>query len=268
MQTRTTSTITAIIMTIIINNPKNSATTGVFYGVGVGPGDPELITRKAARILSEADWIFFPSGARSKTSLALQIVEPLELARDKLRDVSLGMSADRRQDQETYRRAVAEIVAELRQGKSVAWITEGDPLFYSTFVNLLEEMQRHHPEVKIEIVPGVTSVSAAAARASVPVSRLNEKVAIFPAVYGLDRLPELIADFDTVFLVKVSSVLDQLLEKIDRQGEPIRAVYVEKVGTPEERLVSDLRSLKGQELSYFSVVILRRERVASERKQA
>jgi precorrin-2/cobalt-factor-2 C20-methyltransferase len=243
-------------------------TAGVFYGVGVGPGDPELITRKAARILMAADWIFFPSGARSGISLARRIVEPLGMPESKFREVSLAMSRDRGRDQQAYRETVDEIAGELRQGKTVAWITEGDPLFYSTFVSLQEDMRRRYPEVPIEIVPGVTSVAAAAARAGVPVSRLDEKVAVLPAVYGLERLPELVATFDTIFLVKVSSVVNQLLAALERLSAAIRAVYVEKVGTREERVVTDLRTLRGQELSYFSVVILRKEVTAAQKEYA
>jgi precorrin-2/cobalt-factor-2 C20-methyltransferase len=268
MTTITTTTITTTTIERLVrarsgkperNQMNESAVLlGVLYGVGVGPGDPELITCKAARILAEADWIMYPSGARSGTSLARRIVEPLGLPTNKFREVSLGMSRDRQRDQDTYRRVVHEIAGELRRGKSVAWITEGDPLFYSTFVYLHEEMRCQYPLVKIEIVPGVTSVSAAAARAGVPVSRLDEKVAVIPAVYGLERLPALMVDFDTVFLVKVSSVFDQLLARIDQLSAPIEAVYVEKVGTREELIVSDLRGLKGKELSYFSLVILQK----------
>lgn len=232
--------------------------TGTFHGVGVGPGDPELITRKAARILAEVEWIFFPSGPRS--SFARRIVEPLGLPADKFRQVSLCMSRQRRSDQETYRRLADEIAAELRQGKSAAWISEGDPLFYSTFLHLLEEMRGRYPEVKIEIVPGVTSMQAAAGRAGVPIAHLDENVAVVPAVYGLERLPELVAGFATVFLVKVHSSIDVLIEKLAAIPRPVHAVYLEKVGTPQERIVTDLQTLRGQELSYFSLVILRMNR--------
>src|SRR6516165_3807231 len=106
---------------------------GIFYGVGVGPGDPELITRKAERVLAAVDWIFVPAGARGGAGFARRIVEPLGLAPEKFRPVSLCRSRDRGADREAYRCAAEEIVTELRRGKSVAWITEGDPLFYSTF---------------------------------------------------------------------------------------------------------------------------------------
>jgi len=231
---------------------------GTFYGVGVGPGDPELITRKAERILTTVDWIFLPSGGRSGSSFVRRIVEPLGLPPRKFRPVSLCMSRDRTEDGNAYLRAASEIVEELRQGKSVVWITEGDPLFYSTFLHLYEELCRY-PEVRVEIIPGVTSASAAAARIGFPVARLDDRVAVVPAFYGMQRLPALLDEFATVFLLKVNTIFDQLLAELASVRGPVRAVYLEQVGTPAERVVTDLESLRGKELSYFSLVILRKE---------
>ncbi len=228
---------------------------GTFYGVGVGPGDPELMTRKAERILRAVDWIFLPAGARGGFGFARGIVEPLGLPPGKFRPVPLCMSRERDRDREAYRRAAEEIVAELRRGQSAAWITEGDPLFYSTFLHLYAELRRF-PDVAVEIVPGVTSASAAAARAGVPVARLDEKVAVVPAAYGVERLPALLDEFATVFLLKVNTVFGRLLEALTLLPRPVRAVYVEQVGTSAERVVEDLESLRGQELPYFALVIL------------
>lgn len=231
--------------------------SGIFYGVGVGPGDPELITRKAERILKEVDWIFLPSGERSGRSFVRRIVTPLGLPETKVRPVSLCMSRDRTADGNAYARTAATIVEELRQGKSAAWITEGDPLFYSTFVHLYEELRRY-PDARIEIVPGVTSTSAAAARAGVPAAQLDERIAVVPAAYGLERLPALFEDFTTVFVLKVHNDFDSLLEALASARTSIQAIYVEYVGTPEEHIVTDLESLRGRELPYFSLVILRK----------
>jgi precorrin-2/cobalt-factor-2 C20-methyltransferase len=236
---------------------------GTFYGVGIGPGDPELMTRKAVRVLTEVDWIFHPFEARTGTSFSRRIIAPLGLPEAKFRQISLGMSQDRMPDQHTYATAVDAMVHELRQGKSVAWITQGDPLFYSTFIHLYAEMRQRFPDVSIDIVPGVTSPSAAAAAAGVPVSLLAEKVAVVPAVYGLDTLPSLLEDFATVFLMKVNTVFDQLLETLAALPYKVQSVYVEKVGTPEERIVTDLHTLRGQKLSYFSLVMVRQARPAS-----
>ena len=234
--------------------------SGTFYGIGLGPGDPELLTRKAMRILSEVDG----------TSFSRRILAALAVPTTKCRQVSLGMAQDRGPDQHTYATAAETMAGELLQGKSVAWVTQGDPLFYSTFIHLYLEMRRRFPDVPITIVPGVTSPSAAAAAAGVPVSLLEEKVAVVPAVYGLDHLPALLDDFATVFLMKVNTVFDQLLETLAVLPHRVQAVYAERVGTPEERLVTDLYTLRGQKLSYFSLVILRQDKstlVAAQQKE-
>ncbi len=236
----------------------SEAMAGTFYGVGVGPGDPELITRRAERVLRAVDWIFLPSGGRSGSSFVRRIVAPLGLPAEKFRPVSLCMSRDRTGDRGAYARAAAEIVGELRRGRSVAWITEGDPLFYSTFLHVHAELGRL-PGVRVEIVPGVTSASAAAARAAIPAARLDERVAVVPACYGVERLPALLEEFATVFLLKVHTAFDRLLDELAALPAGVRAVYLEHVGTPAERVVTDLPSLRGQELPYFSLVMLRKE---------
>jgi precorrin-2/cobalt-factor-2 C20-methyltransferase len=251
---------TATPINIVIDGASPGAVmsnVGVFYGVGVGPGDPELLTRKAERVLTIVDWIFLPSGGRSGSSFVRGIVAPLGLPDAKFRPVSLCMSRDRSLDRNAYADAAAAIVAELRAGKSAAWITEGDPLFYSTFVHLHDELRRY-PEVRVEIVPGVTAPSAAAARCGIATARLDERVAAVPACYGIERLPALLDEFATVILLKVSGVFDRLLDELATLRGRVRSVYVEQVGTPGERITTDLESLRGQELSYFSLVILRR----------
>src|SRR5580658_7040405 len=116
-----------------------------FYGIGVGPGDPKLITHKAARLLAEVDWIFYPSTTGS-SGLAREIVAGLSLPEQKVRRVEVEMSRQRSGASADYHRAADEIAAELQAGRSVAWITEGDPLFYSTFVHVLSEVKLAAPQ--------------------------------------------------------------------------------------------------------------------------
>ncbi len=232
---------------------------GTFWGVGVGPGDPELMTLQAVRVLGEVDWIFCPAESTQGTSFAARIVSPLGLPAEKFRPVSLCMSQQRGAAQEAYRSAAKAIVTELRQAHSAAWITEGDPLFYSTFAYIAEQVRRLCPEARIDIVPAVSSVQAAAARAGVPLARLDEAMAVLPAAYGLERLPMLLDSCATVALLKVHSTFDALLDQLADLPKNIHAFYLEKVGTTEERLTTDLHSLRGQKLPYFSLVLLRRK---------
>jgi precorrin-2/cobalt-factor-2 C20-methyltransferase len=237
---------------------------GTFWGVGVGPGDPELMTLKAARILAAVDLIFCPAETTQGASFAARIVAPLGLPADNFRPVSLCMSRQRGAALEGYRRAAETIVGELRQGRSAAWITEGDPLFYSTFAHIAETVRRLCPEARIEIVPGVSSVQAAAARVGVPLAHLDEAMAVLPAAYGLERLPTFLDSCATVALLKVHSVFDALLARLADLPKNWQAFYLEKVGTGDQRLTTNLDSLRGQKLPYFSLVLLRRGDQGSE----
>lgn len=228
-----------------------------FYGIGVGPGDPELMTLKAARILAAVDRIFLPAGQAGSAGFAGRIVESLRLEANKFRPVPLCMSRQRDADLDAYDRAASEIASELHAGRSAAWIAEGDPLFYSTFIHVWAALVRHAPGIDVEVVPGVTSIQAAAAYAGLPLARLDESIAIVPAAYGIERLPELMREFSVVGLLKVHNVLDDLLDCLAAVNQPIDAVYVEKVGTREQRLVRNLESLRGTTVPYFSLVLLR-----------
>jgi precorrin-2 C(20)-methyltransferase len=230
---------------------------GTFFGVGLGPGDPELVTPKAVRILMEVDWIFLPAGKKLGAGFARRIIAPLGLPEAKFRPVSLCMARSRQEDVQAYCRVAREILGELERGRSVAWIAEGDPLFYSTFGHILEEVRDRCPAVPVQIVPGVTSLQAASASAAMPVASLDDKVAVLPAAYGLERLPSLVNEFASVFLIKVHSVFDQLLDHL-AELPSVHAVYLENVGMPAERLITDLESLRGNELPYFSLVMLRK----------
>jgi precorrin-2/cobalt-factor-2 C20-methyltransferase len=234
-------------------------TAGKFYGIGVGPGDPELLTLKGARLLREVDWIFLPAGMGQGDGFAAGIVAPLGLDRGKFRPVTLCMSREREADLDAYAQAAGDILAALRRGESAAWITEGDPLFYSTFAHLAAALRRLDPRVVIDIVPGITSMQAAAAAVQMPVAMLAERVAVVPAVYGIERLSELLEGFTFVCLLKVHTMMDRLLDRLAQLPRRPLCYYVEKVGTAEERIVNDLASLRGRQLPYFSLVLLRRD---------
>lgn len=231
---------------------------GKFYAVGVGPGDPDLLTFRAARVLSEVDSIYYPSDAGRRGGLARDIIEGVGRPESVYRAVPMPMSRDRSTAREAYAGAAAAIVEELRVGRSAAWITEGDPLFYSTFIHLRDEMRRRVPGLRMEIVPGVTSVQAGAARAGIALARLDDRVAIIPAAYELERLPSLLEPFKTVVLMKIHRDFDRLLDLLKSVPWPVRSVYLERIGQPDERVVTDLESLRGRERSYFSMVIVQR----------
>ncbi len=236
----------------------NNDKIGCLYGVGVGPGDPELLTRKALRILQQVPVICTPQSVNSNESYALEIVSEF-LDRSKQEILRLTFPTDDAEGAAGVWRRGAETIAErLLAGQDVAFITEGDPMLYSTFAYVLEGITSAHPSIPVEIVPGVSSVMAAAASAAIPLVTHGQRLAILPAVYGIDDLREAIANYDTIVLMKVNSVLLDALVNLERLGLAGKGVYVRRATTEQEQVVSDLSQLSAEDLDYFSLLIIRR----------
>jgi precorrin-2/cobalt-factor-2 C20-methyltransferase len=140
----------------------------------------------------------------------------------------------------------------------VAFLTEGDPMLYGTFAYLLENITAAHPDLPLEIIPGVSSITAAAARAGVPLAEPGQRLAILPAAYGIGDLQETTASYDTVVLMKMNRVLLQALADPDRLGAAGKCVYVRRATTPREQVVWDLRQVSQGEPDYFSLLIVKR----------
>ncbi|HEY8743696.1 MAG TPA: precorrin-2 C(20)-methyltransferase, partial [Chloroflexota bacterium] len=153
--------------------------------------------------------------------------------------------------------AAAQRVAEVSAaGLDAAFVTEGDPLTYSTFVHLYRTLQHEHPRVPVQVVPGITSFAAASAAALHPLVDQDERLAVIPASYAPAALERVLHEFDTVVLLKVSAVFDQVLDLLERLNLVDHALYVRRVGRPEQEVRHDLRALRGQSLDYFSLVIV------------
>jgi len=238
-----------------------SDSLGTLYGVGVGPGDPDLITLRAIRVIRKAPVVFMPHSV-NRDSVAFSVVG--KWLRPKRQEIIYHpypmMGTEEELD--AGRGAVANQTVEfLQSGQDVAFVTEGDPLLYSTFIDLLDRCQRLFPDLSVQAVPGVTSITACASKAMVPLVRRSERLAVLSATDSLDDLERVIQEFDTVVLLKVRSVFDSVLDRLDRLGLTEAGVLVEECGRTEERITVDLHSRRGQSLSYFSTLLLCRTKV-------
>lgn len=219
--------------------------------VGVGPGDPELLTRKAERVLREADVIYHP-GRDHQSGFAIRIIRSVLSSGIEVRAAAVEMA----EASDRYETLAAELAAESRAGRRVAFITEGDPLVYSTACRLLVILKTKWPYVPVEIVPGVSSLTAAAAAAAQSLVQSDETLAVIPACHHADDLERLIEMHDRVALVKVGSVFSEIVSLLKRRGWLDRAIFLERVGTCEERIVRDLESVDPDTVSYFSIVLV------------
>jgi precorrin-2/cobalt-factor-2 C20-methyltransferase len=239
-------------------NDPSSATCGRLYGVGVGPGDPELLTLKALRVLQRTPVICVPHAETRPDSYALSIVQQfLNMERQEV--LRFAFPTDDAEAAATvWRRAANTLAGRLQQGQDVAFITEGDPMLYSTFSYLLDGIRAAHPGIPVEIIPGVSSVMAAAAGAGIPLVTEGQRLAVLPAVYGIDDLSETVASYDTVILMKVNRTLLGGLSNPETLGLAGKGLYVRRASTSREKVVRDLRRLEENDLDYFSVLIVRR----------
>jgi len=237
--------------------------TGLLIGVGVGPGAPDLMTLRSVQRLREADAIAIPRRSQWDESLAWRIAKGNvgEVPGQERIFLTFPMSKDPEKLRPAWAAALEAIEPRLAAGKSVAFITEGDPLVYSTFIYLMEQVLARAPRTRIEIVPAVSSITAVPAAVNLPIADGQERIAVLPATYGVDDLARVLREFDTVLLMKVGSVMPAVVEALEREGLLNRAVYVSKATTGEERVVHDLREIRNDRCDYFSmVVVARRDR--------
>jgi precorrin-2/cobalt-factor-2 C20-methyltransferase len=226
--------------------------SGKLYAIGLGPGDPELLTIKGQRLLGEVDVVFLPK-RDERDSLAGQIVarwaDPT-----KLRELPFRMSKSREDNVSRWREHAETVAAVVGSGQTAALVTEGDPLLYSTFVHVYGELLRAHPDVPVEIVPGVSSATAGAAAAAIPLVDGNERLGIVPAT---GEVMHALATLDAVVILKVSAALETVLKALKVTSRTDQATYVERAGWPEQRVVADVESLrKEKRLDYFGQIIV------------
>ena len=240
--------------------PPNEGRIGRLSRVGVGPGEPELLTLRAHRLLTRSPVVCVPKRGLSEDGYSWGIVKGfLDESRQEVLPLEFPMTKDFARLKGYWERAVEAIWQRLAQGKDCVFITEGDPMVYSTFVYIHRTMREKHPEVDMDIVPGVSSITASAARIGVSLADGDDRIAILPAVYEDETLRDAFQKFDTVVLVKVNRVIDRLVDILTPLGLVDRAVFISKGTSGEEEIVRDIRTLRGRKLEYMSLVIVRKD---------
>ena len=236
-------------------------TLGTLYGVGAGPGAPDLLTLRAVRILENAHVLALPRGSDYGASVAWQIIEPVIGKRENQERLVLTfpMSKDPEQIRPYFEKAFKAVGERLERGLDVAFVTEGDPSLFSTFIYLKREAAIRWPGVRVEVVPGVSSIVAVPAVTGIPLADGQERIAIVPATYGIADLDELLAKFDTVVLMKLGGEMPHVLAALDRANLRDRAVFVSHATMPNQRIVRDLNELRGERGDCFAMLIVSRK---------
>ena len=247
---------------------------GVFIGIGVGPGDPELITLKAAKALKAADTICVPKPHVKKPSMALGMIKPILAEREKQPEI-LEMVFPMTRDDLNCRKLWAEnasIVADKARKGNVVFITLGDPMLYSTFLYLYEYVKETYPEIELEIIPGVTSVTAVAASSKLPLAEKDEVVTIIPADLNPTHLEDAAKHAENLVFMKCAFHIKEFIPILLKSGftQNSTIALVKRCTLPEEKvMVGKLGDVEKWDVNedYFSVAIVKKSQVPIHWKQ-
>jgi precorrin-2/cobalt-factor-2 C20-methyltransferase len=232
--------------------------TGTLYGIGVGPGDPELITLKALKILTRVPHIFASASSKNTYSLALNIVRS-HLNGVPVEHLPFPMTRKTEVLQGAWEKNARRVLEVLAGGSDAAFITLGDPLTYSTFGYLLKTVKRFDPTVRVVTIPGITSYHAAAALTHTPLSEGEESFFVVSGAMGAARFREVVDKTDNIVLLKTYRHTDDILATLEEMGLLDRAVCISRCGLEGETVVEDLRTLKGRPLPYLSMIIIKKK---------
>lgn len=234
-----------------------SDSSGILYGVSVGPGDPELITLKGLNLLKTAPVVAFPAGVRGKSGIAETIIAPWLNSEQ----IQLSLKFPYVQDEsiltDAWQLAAQRVWEYLERGQNVVFACEGDVSFYSTFTYLAQTLQQLRPEVKVETIPGVCSPLAAVSSLGLPLTVRDQRLVVLPALYAITALETTLEQADVVVLMKVSSVYSQVWQVLQRRDLLDNACVVEWATLPQQQIYAGLRDRPNLQLSYFSLMIVR-----------
>ena len=235
----------------------NTPPPGRLIGASLGPGDPGLITRRAwAALQSGARWLY-PVKKAEESSYALGIVQRGGLAvPDDAEALIFPMTRDPAALAKAWARAASRTVELLQEGRDLVFLVEGDASTFATFGHLARVVRELAPEVVVETIPGVSSFAAAAATTGTTLAEEDETFAVIPAAYGVELIDHLLDEFDTLVLLKVKPLLDEVLELLDRRQLLATSCFVEKVGAPDERIVRNVATLAGEKVNYLSLLLV------------
>jgi len=227
---------------------------GKLYGVGVGPGDPDLLTVKAVRVLGLVDTLFVASSKKSGRSVALEIVAPHLPPGANVQRLPFPMSNDQHVKLEAAGRNAEQVFEVLSSGRDAAFMTLGDPMTYSTFDYLYQALGRFHPEIEVEIVPGVTSYAAAAALVGMPLALGEQSLLVLSGAQGAERLREHHNLAENIVILKAYRQFEAIKSVIEELGLSRDAVLISQAGLGGERVVTKLADQK-ETPPYLSLVI-------------
>lgn len=227
-------------------------TIGKLYGLGVGPGDPELVTLKAARIIKETDIIFAPQSRSGRPSVALKIVQPIIDEREtecEILQPLFPMTEDKEELDKSWNDAAEMLYDKLSQGLDVVFVTLGDPTVFSTFSYVSKLLQKKG--VEVVLVPGITAMTACSTTAGIQLTEQDDIMVVVPQVD--ERLPKILPYVDTIVAMKTSRHLDVLEDCINKDPREKEIISVQNCTMENEEIIHGFVDNK----KYFSTSIIK-----------
>ena len=235
--------------------------TATLYGIGVGPGDPELITVKAVNILKKVDVIFAPTHQKTKYSLALEIIHQYIESHTTIRHLFFAMEKDKLACQKLCERNSKFIAQELMPNQSGAFITLGDPMLYSTYIYILKDLQARSPEIKVKTIPGISSINAASALVNIPLAEGDERLTIMSGTNGISHIKEIVSEKDNIIIMKTYKEFQKIYQELRSNNLLKHSSYVSRCGLNEECCIKDMDSIEDPENfqpTYLSMIIVKK----------
>ncbi len=233
--------------------------TGTLYGVGVGPGDPELLTLKGYRYIRESPVIAYPQKRLGERSYALGIVEAyVDPSQKTMLGLVFPMTRNKSILYQQWNETVDTVWSHLAHGEDVVFVTEGDPMVYSTFVHMSRLLKERYPAARVVSIPGVSSINAAASQLQVPFADGDESVAIVPATRDKLKMRAVLEMHDCVVFIKVAKIFDHMLDLLTELGLVDKAMAVTKVTAPDEMVWRNVNELRGANLNYLTLMVVRK----------
>ena len=229
-------------------------TTGKLFGVGVGPGDPELLTIKAVRVIKEADIIFTAASTKNRYSLAVEIATPYISPSTRIEKLSFPMTKDEKEVETAWIHNATQIAEQLKKGKNAVFLTLGDPTTYSTFGYILKKMECIMPQADIETIPGITSFHAASARLNKILVEGEESLLITSGAFGGEQIRKN-SGVENVAIVKAYKNIKDINSALKETGFDNKAVAVSKCGRENEQIIKNIHELETKKPDYWTLIL-------------
>lgn len=232
---------------------------GIFYGIGVGPGDPDLLTVKAAKTLDRCDKIIAPTKKRGQASIAFTIVKDHIKDPTKLVEMSfpmISLSQEREKLQKIWKKNADQIEVLLNEGKNVCFITLGDPMVFSTYSYVMEFLLERG--IEVVTLSGIPSFCNLAAQLNIPLTQGEESLGIVAMTQPFDEIKKILDAHKNIVVMKISANNVWMAEELEKRGLEKSFVLVSNIGMENQRISRDIEALK-EKIPYLSTLLIKKE---------